>query len=59
MVEGGPPPFKLRRSFLIKSSFTEAFFFGVINVLVYEAPKELVINNVLKIKIYILCLYNN
>jgi hypothetical protein len=59
MVEGGPPPFKLRRSFLILSSFAEALFFGVINVLVYEAPKELVVNNVLKIKIYILCLYNN
>ncbi len=59
MVEGGPPPFKLRRSFLILSSFAEAFCFGVINVLVYEAPKELVVNNVLKIKIYILCLYNN
>jgi hypothetical protein len=48
MVEGGPPPFKLRRSFLILSSFAEAFFFGVINVLVYEAPKELVVNNILK-----------
>ena len=59
MVEGGPPTFKLRRSFLILSSFAEALFFGVINVLVYEAPKELVVNNVLKIKIYILCLYNN
>jgi len=59
MVEGGPPPFKLRRSFLILSSFAEALFFGVINVLVYEAPKELVVNNVLKTKIYILCLYNN
>ena len=59
MVEGGPPPFKLRRSFLILSSFPEALFFGVINVLVYEAPKELVVNNVLKTKIYILCLYNH
>jgi hypothetical protein len=49
MVERGPPRFKLRRSFL----------FGVINVLVYEAPKELVVNNVLKTKIYILCLYNH
>jgi hypothetical protein len=48
MVEGGPPPFKLRRSFLILSSFAEAFFFGVINILVYEAPKELVVNNILK-----------
>ena len=44
---------------LLVSSFVEAFFFGVINVLVYEAPKELVVNNVLKTKIYILCLYNN
>ena len=26
---------------LLVSSFAEAFFFGVINVLVYEAPKEL------------------
>ena len=48
MVEGGPPPFKLRRSFLILSSFAEALFFGVINVLVYEAPKELVVSKVLK-----------
>jgi hypothetical protein len=44
---------------LLVSSFPEALFFGVINVLVYEAPKELVVNNVLKTKIYILCLYNN
>ena len=44
---------------LLVSSFAEAFFFGVINVLVYEAPQELAINNVLKTKIYILCLYNN
>ena len=32
---------------------------GVINVLVYEAPQELVVNNILKAMIYILCLYNN
>ena len=33
---------------LLVSSSAGAFFFGVINVLVYEAPKELVVNKVLK-----------
>jgi hypothetical protein len=33
---------------VLVSNSAEAFFFGVINVLVYEAPKELVVNNVLK-----------
>jgi len=61
-VKRGFPRFKLRRSFL-KSWWKEywwkevllvsrsigAVFFGVINVLVYEAPKELVVNKVLKI----------
>jgi len=37
-----------RNEVLLLSSFAEAFFFRVINILVYEAPKELVINNVLK-----------
>ena len=33
---------------LIVSNSEGVFFFGVINVLVYEAPKELVVSKVLK-----------
>jgi len=56
MVEGGPFHKRWWKEVLLLSSFASAFFFGVINlllqgvinVLVYEAPKELAINNVLK-----------
>jgi len=56
MVEGGPPHKRWWKEVPLLSSSEGAFFFGVItillqgviNVLVYEAPKELSINNVLK-----------
>ena len=49
MVEGGPPHKRWWKEVPLLSSFASAFFFGVINVLlhgvinvlVYEAPKEL------------------
>ena len=67
MVEGGPPYKRWWKEVPLLSSSEGAFFFGVItillqgviNVLVYEAPQELVVNNILKAMIYILCLYNN
>jgi len=48
MVEGGPPHKRWWKEVPLLSSSAGVFFFGVINVLVYEAPKELSINNVLK-----------
>ena len=48
MVEGGPPHKRWWKEVPLLSSSAGVFFFGVINVLVYEAPKELAINNVLK-----------
>jgi len=48
MVEGGPPHKRWWKEVPLLSSSEGALFFGVINVLVYEAPKELAINNVLK-----------
>ena len=48
MVEGGPPHKRWWKEVPLVSSSAGVFSFGVINVLVYEAPKELSINNVLK-----------
>ena len=48
MVEGGPPHKRWWKEVPLLSSSAGVFFFGVISVLVYEAPKELSINNVLK-----------
>ena len=59
MVEGGPPYKRWWKEVPLLSSSAGVFFFGVINVLVYEASQELAINNILKAKIYILCLYNH
>ena len=48
MVERCPPHKRWWKEVPLLSSSEGALFFGVINVLVYEAPKELAINNVLK-----------